>query len=448
MTKPLYFPPELSFLDFTEQILGKAQDKSVPVLERFWFADIYTKNISEFIRSRVVPIKNKIKTNRLYGIQDTSASKLLKQIRQRIVELDVKRSEIYSSLRKELSQDNKVPALIWPEHNPCEVSLDNVQDKDILLHFPYHSFEQIIKLLEEVADDTDTRSITVSMYRLAPDSAVVERLIKAVKNGKKVTAYVETEARLDEKSNTNYISLMRTNGIRIIPKLDGWKVHAKLILIKFKEKKSLAIISTGNLHEGTAQSYSDISLLTCDPHITYGVNGVFNFIRKREGKWADWYPLVVSPVDVREYFIQLIDNEISYARGGTKAEIIVKCNGLTDVPLAKKLIEAIKAGVKVALIIRGMNIINPNYTHDNLINHRIVDRFLEHARIFSFYNNRNPRIYLGSADWMGRNLDKRIEVTVEIQDKDIKTMLDKILRFQIDNPTKAQGKTQRLLCQK
>ena len=341
--------------------------------------------------------------------------------------------------------------LAFPEHQPHPVPeliqglsfFESIRRHDFMLHYPYHSFQNIIDLLREASLDSNVRAIKATIYRLAPESQIVEALINAARNGKEVTVYVELEARFDEEANIRWVDRMQEEGITIIPKIRGYKVHAKLLLIRRKENGEnvyYAAIGTGNLNEITTQIYSDVHLLTRDKKITADVNRVFHLLNNERILHPDFKTLIVSPYDTRDHFLALLDKEIENAKNGRDAWCIIKINNLTDSALAMKIHDAALAGVRVDLIIRGICVLSPEIMKisENIRMLRIIDRFLEHARIYAFANNGQPRYFIGSADWMERNLDNRIEVTVEIHDEKIKADLDTILRLQMSDNVKGR----------
>ena len=341
--------------------------------------------------------------------------------------------------------------LVFPEHHPHPVQeltpglsyFESIRKRDLMLHYPYHSFQNIIDLLREASLDSSVRTIKATIYRLAPESQIVEALINAARNGKEVIVYVELEARFDEEANIRWVDRMQEEGITILPMIRAYKVHAKLILIRRKENGEnvyYAAIGTGNLNEITTHIYTDVHLLTCDKKITADVNRVFHLLNNERILHPDFKTLIVSPYDTRDRFLALLDKEIENARNGLAAWCIIKINNLTDFALAMKIYEAAMAGVRMDLIIRGICILSPEvmkYT-ENIRMVRIIDRFLEHARILAFANNGQTRYFIGSADWMERNLDNRIEVTVEICDEAIKADLDAVLRLQIADNVKGR----------
>ncbi len=341
--------------------------------------------------------------------------------------------------------------LVYPEHHPHPVGeltpgvpiLDSIRKRDVMLCYPYHSFQTVIDLLREASIDPAVRAIKATIYRLAPESNVVEALINAARNGKEVIVYVELEARFDEEANIRWVDRMQEEGVMVIPSIRGYKVHAKLILIRRKENGNnayYAAIGTGNLNESTTKIYSDIHLLTADTKITKDVNRVFHLLADERMFHPNFDALIVSPYRTRDFFLERIDAEIENAKNGLPAWVTVKINNLTDPVLAAKLLEAASTGVIVELILRGICILSPRIMqqHENLRMVRIVDRFLEHARIFAFCSGGTPRYFIGSADWMERNLDSRIEVSVEIQDEKIKKDLAEILRLQSADNVKSR----------
>jgi len=341
--------------------------------------------------------------------------------------------------------------LTFSEHRPHPVPeliqglsfFESIRRQDFMLHYPYHSFQNIIDLLREASLDSNVRAIKATIYRLAPESQIVEALINAARNGKEVIVYVELEARFDEEANIRWVDRMQDEGITILPMIRGYKVHAKLILIRRKEgweNVYYAAVGTGNLNEITTQIYSDVHLLTCDKKITTDVNRVFHLLNNERILHPDFKTLIVSPYHTRDFFLAMLDKEIENAKNGLVAWCILKFNNLTDTALTMKIHEAALAGVRVDLILRGICVLSPDIMKksENIRMTRIIDRFLEHARIFAFGNNVQPRYFIGSADWMERNLDNRIEVTVEIRDETIKADLDMVLRLQMSDNAKGR----------
>ncbi|MFN2328431.1 MAG: polyphosphate kinase 1 [Chromatocurvus sp.] len=306
-----------------------------------------------------------------------------------------------------------------------------IRERDILLYYPYHPFDYIIDLLKTAALDPQVDSIKICLYRVARESRVVDALVNAVANGKRVRAVVELAARFDESANIRWARKLTEGGIEVIFGIPGLKVHSKLLLIERREPHGLAYyshIGTGNFNEKTAQLYTDFALLTYDQVIGEDVANVFDFL-KFTYKRPDYRRLLVSPHSTRPALIRMIDREIEHAHAGRRAAMTLKCNNLVDKQLSLKLYEASAAGVEVRLIVRGMCSLLPELagTSDNIKAISIVDRYLEHPRLYVFYNGGDPRYLIGSADLMTRNLDYRVEVLCPVNDPAAKTMLQDIL---------------------
>ena len=336
-----------------------------------------------------------------------------------------------------------MPPLRHPELEGSRSILDVLRDKDVMLHFPYQSFHYIIDLLREASMDPQVKSIKMTIYRAARNSKVINALINAARNGKQVTVFLELQARFDEQANIFWAEKMQEEGVRIIQGISGMKVHSKLILIKRREEKRLVSyvnIGTGNFNEETARLYADDSLLTSHPKITQEVEMVFGLIEKNLVSLINFKHLVVSPYRTRRFFLRMIDNEIRNARLGIQAEILLKMNSLVDEEIVNKLYKASQAGVKCRLIIRGICVLVPGMPgiSENIEAISIVDRFLEHSRVFVFHNGGNERFFISSADLMARNLDHRIEVGCPILDNDIKAELRKMMDIQWRDNVKAR----------
>ncbi len=320
--------------------------------------------------------------------------------------------------------------------------LNEIRKKDILLHFPYHSFNLIIDLLREASIDPDVRTIRISLYRVARNSQIISTLINAARNGKRVIAVVELQARFDEENNISVSRILQEAGIRVIPGVPGLKVHCKLIQISRKEGARTVRyvhIGTGNFHESTASVYTDISLLTARKEIGSEVRRIFEFFENNFQRSAHRH-LIVSPFGTRRKFTDLINHEIALASKGKRAWIILKMNNLVDPGLIRKLYEASQAGVKIQLIIRGICSLVPGIAgrSENISVVSIVGRFLEHSRILVFGNGGKPQYYISSADWMVRNIDHRIEVSCPVYDEQIKQNLQEFLNIQLGSEAKAR----------
>ena len=335
-----------------------------------------------------------------------------------------------------------LPPLLHPRLESNTSIFKSIREKDVLLSFPYHSYHYVIDLLREAAIDPQVESIKITLYRLvSKNSKIIHTLISAAKNGKKVTVVVELKARFDEESNMNYADKLQDEGIKVIFGAQGLKVHTKLLLIKRREEgavKRYAHIGTGNFHEGTAHLYCDHSLLTADKSITEEINNVFKFFKNNYRRF-NFDHLLVAPFNSRRRFYEMIDREIQNAKQGKPAYIIAKLNNLQDEGIAVELYKASAAGVKVDLIARSINNLMDGMKYsENIRAISIVDRFLEHARILVFGNGGDERYYMGSSDWMTRNLDRRVEVMTPIYDKDLKAELKAILNFQLNDNVKSR----------
>jgi len=317
-----------------------------------------------------------------------------------------------------------------------------IREEDVMLNYPYQSFNYVIDLLREAAIDPKVKSIRINLYRVASKSKVINALINAAKNGKKVVVVVELQARFDEENNIHWSNHLQEEGVQVIFGVPGLKVHSKLILIKRSENqksKYYAHIGTGNFHEGTAKIYGDTSLLTADQAITKEVKKVFelfqnNFLRAR------YSSLWVSPFNTRRKIIAMINQEVKNAKAGNEAFMVVKLNNLVDEAIINKLYDASNKGVKIDLIIRGICCLIPGIKgmSENIRVISIVDRFLEHSRIMWFHNGGNDIFMISSADWMGRNLDKRVEVSTPIRNPKLQRILKKMLQMQLNDNVKAR----------
>ncbi|OQD42664.1 polyphosphate kinase 1 [Croceivirga radicis] len=304
---------------------------------------------------------------------------------------------------------------------------EKIAQKDYLQYAPYHTFGYLIKFLKEAALDPYVKSIKITIYRLASDSQVAAALINAVKNGKDVTVQIELQARFDERNNIEYASKLQEEGIKLIFGVPGLKVHSKICLVERLEGEKIkhyGFISTGNFNEKTARIYTDYTLFTAHEEILREIDKVFGFFETTY-KINKYKHLIVSPHYTKSRFSKLIDIEIANAKAGKEAYIRIKMNSFTSYKMVDKLYEASRAGVKVQLIIRGICCLIPGVEgmSENIEAISVVDKFLEHPRLFIFGNNGDPKIYISSADWMTRNIDYRVEVGCPIYDEDIKQEL-------------------------
>ena len=319
---------------------------------------------------------------------------------------------------------------------------DMILKQDVLLHFPYHSYDPVIDMLREAAMDDDVYSIKITAYRLAANSKVINALINAARNGKQVIVFLELKARFDEEANLKWKSIMEEEGVVVLVGVPNKKVHAKVCIIQKKvNNKTIkyGFISTGNLNEKTAKIYADHCLLTSNRLLMNEVSKIFDYLlhwQMGDKPIAKMKHLLVSPINMRASLIELIENEIKFAKKGKPAKIIIKLNSLSDLTLLENLYKASKQGVEVHLIIRGIFTLKKANAQLNAIS--IVDQYLEHARVMIFQNNGNEKVYLSSADWMVRNLDHRIEVATPIYDKKLKQELIDIINIQLKDNQKAR----------
>ncbi|MFP5470130.1 MAG: polyphosphate kinase 1 [Bacteroidia bacterium] len=335
-----------------------------------------------------------------------------------------------------------IPPLDHPQLQNTDNIIREVLKNDILLHYPYQKFDYIIDLLREAAIDPKVTEIKINFYRVAGNSKVMSTLINAVNNGKKVTVVIELLARFDEENNIYWANKLKDSGAKIIFGLPNLKVHSKLLLItrvKDGKQQHIVHVGTGNFNEDTAKIYSDFSLLTSNKDIATDVNKVFelfeNSISRRVFK-----ELFVSPLNTRRRYVELINDEIKAAKKKHRAEILLKLNNLTDEKMIEKLYEASQAGVKITLLIRGVCCLLPGVKglSENIQAYALVDRFLEHSRVAIFYNKGKELYFISSADWMERNLDRRIEVTTPIYDKNHQKIIREVLDIQLGDNLKTR----------
>ena len=328
-------------------------------------------------------------------------------------------------------KDLKYPA--WPsilrhELAGAESLFDLIRQRDRFLHVPYHSFDSYIRLLQEAAINPAVKSVKTTLYRLAKDSKVVKALISAARNGKKVTVVIELLARFDEASNISWSKRMQDAGIHVIFGVEGLKVHSKITHIGFKSGSDIACISTGNFHEGNARVYTDCLLMTANRAIVQDVDRVFRFI-ERPYSPIKFRELLVSPNEMKKRFLRLIDAEIKNHRAGLPSGIKMKVNHITDPIMVDKIYEAASSGVPVDLLVRGNCSLVPDQPQlgDRLKVIGIIDRYLEHSRIFIFAGGGQEQCFIGSADWMPRNLDYRVEVVTPVYAPAIRAELHTIV---------------------
>jgi len=317
-----------------------------------------------------------------------------------------------------------------------------MEEGDILLHYPYQSFQYIVDLLREAAIDRDVTSIRMTLYRVADDSQVINALINAIRNGKSVTVFVEIQARFDEEANINWTERLAGEGATVIHGIPGIKIHSKLLLITRREKNRTtryACIGTGNFNESTAKIYTDHALLTCDPAVTNDVRKMFGFL-KDSFKAYNYRSILVSPFNMEKKLFQLTKREIANAQAGREAFIYAKLNGLSHKRTIDRLYKAGRAGVRVRMVVRGVCCLVPGVeeSSENIEVLSIVDKYLEHSRIYAFCNDGDPVVYISSADWMPRNLERRVEVAVPVCDNNLKWELLDYMEMQFKDNVKAR----------
>lgn len=335
--------------------------------------------------------------------------------------------------RKDLKYPVWTP-ILKEELSGTESIFKLIREKDRFIHVPYHSFDSYVRVLQEAAVSKEVKSIKTTLYRLAKDSKVVKALIGAARNGKKVTVVIELLARFDEASNIDWSKKMQDAGIHVIFGVEGLKVHSKITYITMRSGNDIACISTGNFHEGNARSYTDYMLMTAYKPIVRDVNAVFDFI-ERPYSPIRFKELLVSPNEMKQKFVRLINDEIRNKEMGKPAYIKIKINHITDIVMVKKLYEAAEKGVPVDLLVRGNCSLFTDLPelNGNLRIHGIIDRYLEHSRIFIFGAGGTEKMFIGSADWMPRNLDNRIEVVTPVYNPEIKADLKQVVEFGLND---------------
>jgi polyphosphate kinase len=335
----------------------------------------------------------------------------------------------------------------WPPQPPQDLADSDdlwttIQERDVILFHPYESFEPVMKLAAEAADDPNVLAIKQTLYRTSGSSPVVRALANAARNGKEVTVLVELKARFDEARNINWARELEDAGCHVIYGIAKLKTHAKALLIVRREQgriRRYVHLSTGNYNDRTARLYSDIGLMTCDPDIAADVAAFFNLLTGRS-ETVGWRQLTIAPTDLRQKFLDLIEREIQASTPNDRGLIIAKLNTIQDPAICRALYRASRAGVKIMLNVRGICCLRPGVKNvsDNIEVRSIIDRYLEHARIYYFRNGGHEEIFLSSADWMRRNLDRRLEILFPIRNAAIKNRLLDMLRTCFADNVKAR----------
>jgi polyphosphate kinase len=342
--------------------------------------------------------------------------------------------------RRDLRDEPFTPLAVPPLRD-AEDPFQTIREGDVLLHHPYESFDVITELVLRAADDPDVLAIKQTLYRAGGDSPIVRALARAAEAGKQVTAIVELKARFDEESNIQWARTLEQSGVHVVYGLIGLKTHAKCLLIVRREKgklKRYVHFGTGNYNPGTARLYTDISFITCRDSLCEDASSLFNLLTGYSAP-PKWNGLVVAPLGLHETVLGLIQREAEHARAGRPAKIVAKMNALVDVDVVEALYRASQAGVQIKLLVRGICCLRPGMpgVSDNIEVRAIIDRFLEHGRIFTFANGGKSEVFISSADWMPRNFHRRVEVMVPIEDPALKQRLFDILDVQLSDNVKA-----------
>ncbi|MGR5069235.1 polyphosphate kinase 1 [Vibrio alfacsensis] len=348
----------------------------------------------------------------------------------------------FPNVGREYLENKPLPPMKCADFEGYANSFEAIKAKDILLYYPYHTFDHITELVRQASFDPKVLGIKINIYRVAKDSRLMHSLIDAVHNGKNITVVVELQARFDEEANIEWSKVLTDAGVHVVFGTPGLKIHSKLLLISRREEDEIiryAHIGTGNFHENTARIYTDYSLLTADQEITNEVRNVFGYI-ENPYRPVRFDHLIVSPRNSRKQLYRLIDGEITNAKAGKKAALTIKVNNLVDKGLINKLYGASNAGVKINMIIRGMCSLVPGVEgiSENIRIISIVDRFLEHPRVVITHNDDDPQVYISSADWMTRNIDHRIEVAVPIRNPRLKQRIIDITNIHFTDTVKAR----------
>lgn len=409
--------------DIIEKIRKKVNKRKIGDLSRFMYDKDMPEDFLEFVcKAFSIGKEDLVVGGRYHNLQDLS--------------------KLPNPLGKEVVQNVPVPMRV-PFLDETASVLRAIKKKDILLHFPYQSFDYLIRMLMEAAFDPKVDEIKITQYRVAENSAVINALLSAAQNGKKVTVFVELKARFDEENNMTTAERMKQAGIQIIYSIPGLKVHAKVAIILRKDtadgfkRRSFAYLSTGNFNERTAKVYSDMALLTANQEFVTDISKVFAVL---EGKLSEptFRHLLVARFNMVAELQRLIRQEIEHVKEGRVGRIILKMNGLHDKNMIDELYKASEQGVQIDLIVRGICCLVPNQPYSkNIRITRIVDMFLEHARIWYFYNDGKEDLYLTSADWMRRNLSRRIETAFPLLVPEIKKEVIDILDIQLKDNIKA-----------
>jgi polyphosphate kinase len=340
-------------------------------------------------------------------------------------------------------KNNALPPLAYPLIEKSVNIFETIRKRDHLLHYPYQSYESVIHFFEAAAVDPAVTHIKITHYRVAKNSRIMQALTAAVSAGKQVSVFIEVKARFDEEANLNWGEKLEKEGVTVHYSFPGLKVHAKIALVRRQEgetAKLYAYTATGNFHEETARTYSDFGLFTADERLTKELARIFSYLETAKLPQQDFNHILVGKFNLREKLEQFIDAEIDAAMRGEEAQIILKVNSIQDLAMITKLYQASQCGVKIKLIVRGICCLVPGVPglSQNIEAISIVDRFLEHARVFVFHQGGKEAVYLSSADWMLRNLSHRIETAIPVYNETLKKEIVNYLRIQLNDNVKAR----------
>jgi len=409
--------------DLVEQIRRNLKRRDIGLVTRFLYDEMMPKEMVKTLRKKLGVKRNDLVPGaRYHNFNDFFAFPMPKN-------------------RVDL-EDIPLPPLSHPQLEKTHSIIALLQQQDVILHFPYQSFDYIPKLLLEAAEDELVESIKITFYRVAAKSTVAKALLKAVEKGKQVTVFIEVKARFDEASNLYWGEKLKEAGATVIYSFPAVKVHTKLFLISREEGGKLhhySYIGTGNFNEKTAKIYGDHAILTADMDLGREIRQVF-YLLERKTLLPKTEAVLLSPFSTRRQFTKFIRREIKNKQAGKNAYMILKMNSLEDPEMIEKLVEASQAGVKIQMIVRGICRLVPGiggYT-ENIEIISIIDRFLEHARVYIFCNGGNEKMYISSADWMTRNLDRRVEVAVPVKDEKVFQELRDIINLQLLDNVKAR----------
>ena len=408
----------------------------------------YIKKIQEYVNKR--RISNPVRLVYDKSIPEETLSYLIKKIRITSHDSLIPGGKYHHRSDYMNFPDLGRTDLLYPKEKALNIKnfkiesnlLDQLLERDYLMYTPYHSFSYLISILRQSAIDPTVKSIKITIYRLSKNSNVISCLINAAKNGKKVLVQIELQARFDEENNIKVSQQLKSAGVELIFGVKGLKVHSKICLIERieeKKKKLYGFISTGNFNETTATIYSDFTIFTSNNKILKEVRKIFEFLQSNY-KIFEYQHLIVSPHQTKNKLFELIDNEIINAKKGIKSEIILKLNSFTSYKFVDKLYEASKSGVKVKLLVRGICCLIPQKLNlsENIEVKSIVDRYLEHSRVYVFENSGDKKVYISSADLMTRNIEKRVEIACPIYQMDLKKQILDTLDISLSDNVKTR----------